>query len=313
MKTVSGVGRPKVRARRRRLDSTAFRRRAGRFLGALVRWVVLVSFAYIYVFPVIFMVTTSVMSQAEMNNPTINWISRNPSLEEYRQAAETLNYLTSLRISVFTSVAAALGQTLVGCIVAYGFARMSFPGRRLLFGFLLFAIVVPPQLIVIPQFMLYSRLKWMNSYAPLIVPAFLANGLRGDILLVVLHQFFRGLPHELEDAAYVDGAGPFRTFWQVMLPLAKPAILVVFLFSMVWTWNDDVVTGMVLRELEMLTLPLRMNQFLERALSAQVAVWFVRETTFMAGLTLTVLPLLLFYIFAQRYFTQSIDRTGLVE
>ena len=285
-----------------------------RRLGTLLRWLVLIDFVYVFLFPVIFMVTTSIKTVHELNNPAINWISRTPTIEGYLLAFEVLRYFEGVRVSLVTSLLAAVGQTLIGAMVAYGFARMRFPGRDFLFALVLFTIVVPPQTTLVPQFMLYTDLKWTNTYLPLIVPPFLSYGVRGGILLIVFRQFFRGLPYELEDAAHVDGAGPFRIFWQIMLPLAQPAILVVMLFSMVWTWNDNFTPWLVLRDNTLYTLTQRMEIFNSLLNNFSGSTYTnLEENTFMAGVTLTVLPLLLIYLFAQRYFTQSIDRTGLVE
>ncbi|MCY4116616.1 MAG: carbohydrate ABC transporter permease [Caldilineaceae bacterium] len=287
-----------------------FRRR----LGTLLRWIILLDFAYIFLFPVIFMITTSIKTVHELNNPAVNWISRTPTNEGYLLAMEVLQYFDGVRVSLGTSIVAAVGQTLIGAMVAYGFARIRFPGRDFLFALLLFTIVVPPQTTMVPQFMLYTDLKWTNTYLPLMVPPFLSYGVRGGILLIVFRQFFRGLPYELEDAAHVDGAGPFRIFWQIMLPLAKPAILVVMLFSLVWTWNDNFTPWLVLRDNTLYTLTQRMEIFNSLLNNFSGSTYTrLEENTFMAAVTLTVLPVLLIYLFAQRYFTQSIDRTGLVE
>ena len=236
-------------------------RRLREILAPVLRWLVLSGFLYVFVFPVVFMLTTSIKTLSELNNPSITWISRNPNLQGYRDAFQALGYLDGLRISALTSALAATGQTLMGAAVAYSFARLRFPGRELLFGLLLFSIVVPFQTIMIPQFMLYNRLEWINTLLPLFVPAFFGYGVRQGILLIVYRQFFRGLPYELEDAAYVDGAGPIRTFWQIMLPLAKPAMLVVLLFSLVWTWNDNLVPGLTINDAGLFTLPLRLQVF----------------------------------------------------
>ena len=208
------------------------RHRLFRVLERVLRWAILIEFVYVFLFPVIYIFTTSIKTLSEINNPTVRWISRAPTLEGYEVATEILGYLDGLRISGWTAVVAAIGTTLMGAMIAYGFARLRFPGRELLFGLLLFTVVVPPQVTMVPQFMLYTRLEWTNTYLPLFVPAFMGWGVRGGILLIVYRQFFGGLPYELEDAAKVAGAGPFRAFWQVMLPLAKPAILVVLLFSL---------------------------------------------------------------------------------
>ena len=306
-RSAAALGAPRLPGRHRWLPRI-------RGLAFILRWVVLAEFLYIFIFPVLYMVTTSIKTLSELHNPSIHWISRSPSLESYRIAMQIMDYWNALWISAWTSVAAAAGQTLVGAMVAYGFARLRFPGRGLLFGFLLFTIVVPGQTIMIPQFMLYHWLDWTNTHTPLFVPAFMSWGVRGGILLIVCRQFFKGLPYELEDAAKVDGAGPFRTFWQIMLPLAKPAVLVVLVFSLTWTWNDAFLPWLVISSSKLMTIPQRLEvfwQLLNR--HGGTGGQSPHPNTFMAATTLAVLPMIIMYAVAQRQFTQSIDRTGLVE
>ena len=294
-------------------DLQGVRLKVRRHLVTILRWLVLLELAYVFLFPVLFMLSTSFKPLIELSNPTVRWIPRNPTADGYVLALEHLNYFRSLPVSIVTSGIAAIGQTLVGALVGYGFARLPFPGRRLLFGVLLFTIIVPPQMVMIPQFMLYSRLNWMNTYLPLLVPTYLGFGVRGGILLVVYRQFFKGLPFELEDSAAVDGAGPLRIFWQIMLPLAKPAVLVVFLFSFVWTWNDSLGPIMALRNQDLYTLPQWMFNMTRLLTSSSFTYYYLGENLFMAAVTLTIAPLLLLFLVTQRYFTRSIDRTGLVE
>ena len=307
----------------RRLIRATGRRRLGRIplrlprfggLGAILRWAVLIEFVYVFLFPVIFMFTTSIKTLSEINNPSVRWISLNPTMYGYRTAIPIMGYWDGLRISGLSSIAATIGQTLVGAMVAYGFARIRFPGRDVIFGFLLFTVVVPLPTIMVPQFMLYTKLKWTNTVIPLIVPAFMGWGVRGGILLIVYRQFFRGLPYELEDAAKVDGAGVFRTFWQIMLPLARPAILVVLVFSLTWTYNDNYVPWLVIKTGELMTLGQRLETFFS-LLNRHGGIGGVRlePNVYMAATVMTILPLIVMYVFAQRQFTQSVDRTGLVE
>jgi multiple sugar transport system permease protein len=293
------------------IDTYRIKRKASAFLGTTLRWIVLLGFVHIFVFPLIFMVTTSFKTLSDLNNPIVRYIPRRPTLWGYQVAFEVMGYWQGLRSSVLISVAAALGQTLSGAMIAYGFARLRFPGRDALFALLLFTIVVPVQTIMVPQFILITRLGWNETLLPLILPAFLGFGVRGGVLLIVFRQFFKGLPYELEDAAYVDGAGPFRTFWRIMLPLAKPALLVVVLFSLVWTWNDAIMPWLTIRTVEMMTLTQRLQQF--NNLRNLWAEYQSEENVWMAAVTMAVAPLLILYMFTQRYFTQSIDRTGLVE
>lgn len=294
-------------------DMQGVRLKVRRHFVTILRWLVLLELAYVFLFPVLFMLSTSFKPLIELSNPTVRWIPRNPTADGYVLALEHLNYFRSLPVSIVTSAIAAIGQTLVGAVVGYGFARLPFPGRQLLFGVLLFTIIVPPQMVMIPQFMLYSKLNWMNTYLPLLVPTYLGYGVRGGILLVVYRQFFKGLPFELEDSAAVDGAGPLRIFWQIMLPLAKPAILVVFLFSFVWTWNDSLGPIIALRSQDLYTLPQWMFNMTRLLTSSSFTYYYLGENLFMAAVTLTIAPLLLLFLVTQRYFTRSIDRTGLVE
>lgn len=294
-------------------DLQGVRLKVRRHFVTILRWLVLLELAYVFLFPVLFMLSTSFKPLIELSNPTVRWIPRNPTADGYVLALEHLNYFRSLPVSIVTSAIAAIGQTLVGALVGYGFARLPFPGRQLLFGVLLFTIIVPPQMVMIPQFMLYSKLNWMNTYLPLLVPTYLGYGVRGGILLVVYRQFFKGLPFELEDSAAVDGAGPLRIFWQIMLPLAKPAILVVFLFSFVWTWNDSLGPIIALRSQDLYTLPQWMFNMTRLLTSSSFTYYYLGENLFMAAVTLTIAPLLLLFLVTQRYFTRSIDRTGLVE
>ena len=304
----------KVRHRRYRLRALLHSVRRG--LGTTARWLVLLGFVYLYLFPVLFMLANSVKTDGELRNPLVEWISREPTLANYVLAARAMGW-RGLRNSVIISVLAMIGQTLVGAMIAYASARLRFPGRDFLFALLLFTIIVPPETIMLSLFMYYAKIGWNNTFLPLILPAWLGFGVRGGILLFVYRQFFRGLPYELEDAAYVDGAGPLRTFWQIMLPLAKPAILVVMLFSLVWTWNDSFLPELILRDTRMFTMPQQLGNIammiFDRAFRSLYAAAGLQENTFMAAVVLTVSPMLLMYLFAQRYFTQSIDRTGLVE
>ena len=131
-------------------------------------------------------------------------------------------------------------------MAGYSAARLHFPGRDFLFAVPLFTIVVPPKTIMLSLFTYYAKVGWNNTFIALILPAWLGFGVRGAILLFIYRQFFRGLPYELEDAAYADGAGPSRTFWQIMLSLTMPAVLVVMLSSLVWTWNDHFLPELIL-------------------------------------------------------------------
>ncbi|MEW6230097.1 MAG: ABC transporter permease subunit, partial [Bacillota bacterium] len=157
----------------------------------------------------------------------------------------------------------------------------------------------------------------IDTYWPFVAPSFLGQGLRGALFILIFRQFFRRLPWELEDAARIDGCNEFQTYYRIMLPLARPAILVTFLFSLVWHWNDFYEPMMYLMKLDKFTMPLRLRM-LQTALvelygGTAAAANLMNEPLVMAAALLVILPPLVLYMFTQRYFVESIERTGLVD
>lgn len=180
-----------------------------------------------------------------------------------------------------------------------------------LFMLVLFSLIVPPQTLIIQLFVLYGKFKWLDSYLPFLVPSALGMGLRGALFIFIFRQFFKGLPFELEDAAYIDGAGPLRVFFSIMLPLARPAMIVTFLFSFVWHWNDSFEPSIYLTHPEYYFLPQHLST-IEATMRALRMLLTGNTGMIMAASLLTILPILILYIFVQRYFVESIERTGLV-
>lgn len=297
------------------LDPTVLQRRSLFLLARSLTYLVLVDVSFVFLFPVLYMLTTSLKSPEDLADITITWVPRGIYWLNYALAYQILNYLPALENSLEISVPAAIGQVIMCSFIAYGFARIRFPGREVLFFLVIFTFLIPPQTIIVPLFILYKNLGWINSIYPFVVPPFLGHGLDGALFILVFRQFFRGLPWELEDAASIDGASPFRIYWQIMLPLATPAILVVFLFSFVWHWNDYFQPTMFFMTQEHFTLPMRLSVLwtvLDQMTLGQAHDYF-NEALSMAATLLVVLPPLVIYLFTQRFFVESIDRTGLVE
>ncbi len=276
----------------------------------------LVDVGFIFLMPVLRLLSMSVMNVMDLYDPTVVWIPRRWSWENYRLAFLALEYAKSLKNTVIMAGSAAILQTLSCAVVGYGFARFQFPWRDKLFALVLFALIVPPHAIIIQLFILFSKLpssavsgNWLDTYYPFLIPEALGMGLRGALFVFIFRQFFKGMPWELEDAARIDGAGPFRVFFNVMLPPAQPAIVVVFLFSFVWHWNDSLRPAIFLDEQRFLMQQLGQ---VEAALESMQyrAMW--GTGAIMTAALLVVMPLLLLYIFTQRYFVESIERTGLI-
>jgi len=244
------------------------------------------------------------------------------SLANYGFAYNALIYMKSFGNSLMTSLVPALIQIVSCAIVGYGFARYYFPGKGLCLALVMFTFLVPPQTIVVPLYIFFSDLGAINTYVPFWAPAMFGHGLRGALFVLIFTQFFRGLPHQLEEAARIDGAGAFRTFWSIMLPLAKPAMLVVFLFSLVWHWNDMFQPGLFVFQSDNFNLTQQLGimngqgeQELAFGTGTSSSDAIVQIPTYanrvMAGALMTILPILVLYLFTQRYFVESVERTGI--
>ena len=274
----------------------------------IVLYFFLVNIAFVILYPLIYMVSTSLMSIEDYDDPSINWLPIHIQFENYSFAFQRIRYLQALSNSLFITIPSLIGQIVSCSLIGYGFARVKFPGRDIFFILVILTMIVPPQTVILPLFILYVELKWINTYWPFIVPSFFGFGLRGAIFIFIFRQAFKTLPWELEDAARIDGAGALSTYWRIMLPLIKPATVTAALFSFVWHWNDFYEPLMYLNSNQKYTLALmlaflREVYFRGRIVSAPIFT--------MAAGSLVIAPSLLLYFFTQRYFVESIERTGL--
>ena len=281
----------------------------------------LVDVGFIFLMPLLRLLSMSVMHVMDLYDPTVVWIPRRWSWENYKLVFLALEYPQTIKNTFTLAGGAAILQTISCAFVGYGFARFRFPGRDRLFLLVLFAMIVPPHAIFIQLFILYKSLpapdfvtsstNWLDTYLPFYVPEAMGMGLRGALFVFIFRQFFKGMPWELEDAARIDGAGPLRVFFNVMLPPAQPAIVVVFLFSFVWHWNDSLQPAIFLSDTDMYVMMQQLGQ-VEAALDDMRyrAMW--GTGAIMTAALLTILPLLVLYLFTQRYFVESIERTGLI-
>lgn len=287
-------------------------KRARLVISRIIVFVLLVDVGFIFLLPIMRLISQSFMNIMDLYDPTVSWLPRRWAFENYTQAFAALSFWPAFKRTILVAGASAVLQTLSCAIVGYGFARFKFPGRDRLFMLVLFAMIVPPHALIIQNFIQVSRLGWLETYYPFIVPSAFGMGLRGALFVFIYRQFFKGLPWELEDAAMIDGAGPFRIFFKVMLPLAQPVILVVFLFSLVWHWNDTLEPSLYLSRPENFFLPQRLS-IVESALETFQLRGMWGTGTIMAATLLVILPLIILYAFTQRYFVTSIERTGLID
>jgi multiple sugar transport system permease protein len=268
---------------------------------SLSRHALLVLVAIIFMAPMLWMLTSGFKTSDEMFARPIVWW---PSVWRWSNFGDVFNYpgfpfLRFLANSLFYAGSVTIGTVLSCAVVAYGFARLRFPGRGILFAITISTMMIPGIVTFIPTYVLFKYLGLLGSYAPLIIPACLGN----PFFIFMLRQFFMGLPWELSEAAKVDGAGEWLIFWRIMLPLVRSALIVVAVFSFVWTWQDFF--GPLIYLSDPNSFPLSLGLFSFHA--QRTTNW----THLMAAATLTTLPLIVLFFFTQRYFLQGITLTGL--
>lgn len=306
----------------RRLQETVkpvLRRKAGGWLWSLIRLLLIIGISYVFLFPVLYMISMSIRSPETVNDPSAVWIPRGLSLESIRVALDMLNYRESVVRTLLISVAGT-AASLVSCsLVGYGFARFRFPLKNLFFAAVVLTIIVPPATISLPSFMNFQTLGISNTIFVFVLPALFASGLRSGLFIFIFRQFFSGMPGDLEEAARIDGCGYLKTFVRIILPLAVPAIVTVTLFSFIWHWNEYYLSAMYFQDTEGSVMPLSVMLYnLQANLKNDPSLFNSSSTpdqirTYLqAGCLLLILPPLILYLFTQRFFTESIERTGIV-
>ena len=280
-----------------------------------ILYVILADIAFMYLTPFLYMLSTMFKTTADLLDPTVKWIPTAFEWDNLKLAWQGLKFSEALGNSLIIAGSSAVGQVIFCSVAGYAFARLKFPGKNILFALLVFSFLIPPQTLIIPLYVLFKNLGLLGTHWGVILPAMLGHGIRGALFVIIFRQFFMTLPRELEDAALIDGAGPFRVYWRVMIPLAKPAILVVFLFSFVWHWNETFVTGMMLggKDLPLSLSLFNLNKVLSGLYPDAEAGFDLNETIRMAASFLIIMPPLLVYMVAQRWFVEGVERTGLVE
>lgn len=305
-----------------------------RWAWIIFRFILIAGLSYIILTPVIFMLSMSFRLPWDNMDPSIVWVPKNFSLIPFSEALKTLNVfkeggdffkdgfnsslLETLRINVLTG----LFQVASTCVVGYGLARFKFPFRGLVFGLVLFTVVVPSQTIMTGLAILMNKLHLTGpekivSGGAFWFPAILGGGLRSGIFIYVYRQFFRGQPKELEEAAVVDGCGYVGTFLRILLPGATSIIITVFLFALVWQWNEYYSVGIFMTDNKTLAVALSgltSNTNVAGLQSAGLAVsnQYTMASMIQAGCLVVSAPILIIYVILQRYFTESIARSGIV-
>ncbi|RWZ54790.1 carbohydrate ABC transporter permease [Halobacillus fulvus] len=263
-------------------------------------YLLLIVGASIMLIPFLWMISTSLKpSGATMVLPP-EFIPNQPTTQNYEQVTQQFPMMRFLWNSLLVAVLTTIGQMIFSSMAAYAFARMQFRGRDKLFLLYLATMMVPTQVTMIPQFILIKQFGWLDSYPGLIVPTMFA--VFGTFLM---RQAMLSIPRELEEAAFMDGANHFQVFYKVCLPLIKPMLAALGIFTFMQSWNNFLWPLIVISNQELATLPLGLSLLQGR--------WSTDWGLMMAGVVISVLPILIVYLFAQKYFIQGMTMSGMKE
>jgi multiple sugar transport system permease protein len=277
-------------------------RRRPRWLSSIGKHAGLTALSLLMIYPLVWLVVSSFKPNDQIFRD-LSIFTTNLTLDNYINGWNDLQFPFGLFLanSTIISVGAIAGNLLSCSLAAYAFARLRFTGRPILFVIMLMTIMLPFQVVLVPQFTIFKELGWLNTFLPLIVPKFLATDAFFVFLMV---QFLRGLPTELDQAAKIDGAGPWQTYRMVILPLTVPALATTAIFTFIWTWNDFLTPMLYLQDPRNYTVPLGLNAFLDASGESAWGPMFA-----MAVLSLG--PLFGFFLAGQKYLTTGIATTGL--
>jgi multiple sugar transport system permease protein len=302
-------------------------KKAKAFFGSLFRYIFLIGLCFVILFPTIQQVLMALRAPGDVNNPAVVWIPENWSIMNIKLSMLALDYWHALMNTFKMSFIVMILQLASTALAGYAFSRLRFKGSNILFIFVILTIVIPPQALSLAQYLYFRELSLVGKESSIYVMSGLGMGIRSGIFIYIFRQFFRGLPKELEESAMIDGASVFRTFWNVMLPNARGAMVTVGLFAFVWQWNDayfvkifEVASSSEFPLLTMKLINVAENVYAQLFYSGALSligqnVWdnplFLALISNVSAL-LIMLPLLIMYLFVQRGFVESIERTGIV-
>ena len=302
----------------------------------IFRLVLLIGISYVILFPFFAKISGSFMSREDFVDVTVKLIPKYPTLDTYRAIIQENDYFTALLNTTMLSVLCGIIQTFMCCVIGYGLAKFKFKGSKLIFFLVIFTMVVPHRTLQLSMFMKFryfdilgifnllgggvfeglkvlpfTSLNLNNTYWPLALLSIGGLAFKNGLYIFMMRQFFRGVPDELEESAYIDGSGTFRTFIQIILPLSVPMMITIFLFAFSWQWTDNFYTTIFFTKASMVLMPdiIAIPKTLDTAYAAQNLYESAIRNT--CGL-LILAPLLIIYIFMQRFLIGGIERSGIV-
>ena len=296
----------------------------------IVRAILLFGLCFLIIQPLLNKISLSFMEQQDLYDSTIVNIPRHFSTDDYKLTAKLMDYWKALGTTAYISLIVSVLQVAAATLVGYGFARYKFPLKNFWFFMVILVIIIPPQTIMTSLYLNFTYfdpvgifslltgkpLNLINTIVPYLLLCLGCMGLKSGLYIYLIRQFFRNVPKDIEEAAYVDGCGKFKTFYRIMLPDAKPIITSCFLFAYVWQWTDKFYTHMFLRKFTLLSTKLNglagtLDAFVKSAGIAEKAEQAYSSAIVATGTLMTIIPLLIIYVFAQKGFVESLSQSGI--
>lgn len=278
--------------------------REKRIASAVVYHMVILAVGIVMIYPLIWMVMSSFKETSTIFTTAGSLIPENFTLENYVNGWKgfaKISFGTFFRNSFVISVLATIGTVISSAFVAYGFARFKFRGKNLLFTAMLLSMMLPAQVLMIPQYLWYQKLNWVGTYLPLIVPYFFATQ---GFFVYLISNFIGGIPEELDEAAKIDGCSYMGIFTKIIIPLVKPALVTACIFSFMWRWDDFLSALLYVNKSAMYPVSLALKLFCDPGSSSDYGAMF-------AMASLSILPSVLIFIFFQKYLVEGISTSGL--
>jgi len=301
-------------------------------LAHIGRYLLLIGLSYVLIYPFAFMIINSFKDSVNWFDPSVIWIPKSITFDNYTVAIKYMDYFKSLLNTLFSSIFPALFSFFTCAIAGYGLARFEFKGKKILTFIMILCILLPDPLLMIPSYDNYMHLDFLGIFKTIynvtgvdlrisiidtpfvfILPAIFSSGLKNGLFIYIYNQFFKGLPKELEEAAWIDGAGPWQTFFRVVLPSSGASSITVLVFSIVWYWNDYYQSQIYYSENFPISAMLAQYNSRTTALTEYATQYsFSKATLLLTCCLITILPVMIFYLFMQRKFVQSIATSGIV-
>lgn len=268
----------------------------------LIYYFLITIFAFVMVYPLLWLIGASFKTHTEIFSNMTSLIPKKITFENYIEGWKGfggISFATFYKNSFILATGVTIGIVISSTMIAYGLSRIAFPGRNFWFTTIMLTLLLPGQVLIVPRYILFYKLGWVNSFKPLIVPAFLG----GPFFIFLMMQFIRGIPYEYDEAASIDGANKFQIFWYVILPGLKPALITSIIFAFYWTWDDFMGPLLYLNKPELYPVALAIKVFADPTTITNWGAVFAMSV-------LSLVPIFIIFVFFQRYMETGIATTS---